>query len=157
MKKTLLFAAIILALLISCNQKYKDEPKIIFAPKSSTEELLKQEMENSLENIKNSEGVYENHLLIINKENVIKSLKIDEQIKIPKTKFELVLYSYSIGGDIIRLSEYVIKENGKYYVINKYFSSYDDDPFKNGLGEESKKILEKEEKWKESNESIWWK
>jgi hypothetical protein len=60
-------------------------------------------------------------------------------------------------GDIIRLSEYVIKENGKYYVINKYFSSYDDDPFKNGLGEESKKILEKEEKWKESNESIWWK
>jgi hypothetical protein len=114
-------------------------------------------MENSLENIKNSEGVYENHLLLINKENVIKSLKIDEQIKIPKTKFELVLYSYSIGGDIIRLSEYVIKENGKYYVINKYFSSYDDDPFKNGLGEESKKILEKEEKWKESNESIWWK
>ena len=70
MKKTLLFAAIILALLISCNQKYKDEPKIIFAPKSSTEELLKQGMENSLENIKNSEGVYENHLLLINKENV---------------------------------------------------------------------------------------
>ena len=67
MKKTLLFAAIILALLISCNQKYKDEPKIIFAPKSSTEELLKQGMENSLENIKNSEGVYENHLLLKSK------------------------------------------------------------------------------------------
>ena len=93
----------------------------------------------------------------LNYPQLMKQDQIDEQIKIPKTKFELVLYSYSIGGDIIRLSEYVIKENGKYYVINKYFSSYDDDPFKNGLGEESKKILEKEEKWKESNESIWWK
>lgn len=157
MKKSLLIATVISMLLISCKNNHNDEKKIIFSPKSSTIELLKQGMENSLENIKNSEGVYENHLLLINKENVIKSLKIDEQIKIPKTKFELVLYSYSIGGDIIRLSEYVIKENGKYYIINKYFSSYDDDPFKNGLGEEAKKILEKEEKWKESNESIWWK
>lgn len=157
MKKSLLITTVISILLMSCKNYHTDEQKIIFSPKSSTIELLKQGMENSLENIKNSEGVYENHLLLINKENVIKSLKIDEQIKIPKTKFELVLYSYSIGGDIIRLSEYVIKENGKYYVINKYFSSYDDDPFQNGLGEESKKILEKEEKWKESNESIWWK
>ena len=157
MKKSLLITTIVSILLMSCKNYHNDEQKIIFSPKSSTIELLKQGMENSLENIKNSEGVYENHLLLINKENVIKSLKIDEQIKIPKTKFELVLYSYSIGGDIIRLSEYVIKENGKYYLINKYFSSYDDDPFKNGLGEESKKILEKEEKWKESNESIWWK
>lgn len=157
MKKSLLIATVISMLLISCKNNHNDEQKIIFSPKSSTIELLKQGMENSLENIKNSEGVYENHLLLINKENVIKSLKIDEQIKIPKTKFELVLYSYSIGGDIIRLSEYVIKENGKYYIINKYFSSYDDDPFKNGLGEEAKKILEKEEKWMESNESVWWR
>ena len=157
MKKSLLIATVISMLLISCKNNHNDEQKIIFSPKSSTIELLKQGMENSLENIKNSEGVYENHLLLINKENVIKSLKIDEQIKIPKTKLELVLYSYSIGGDIIRLSEYVIKENGKYYIINKYFSSYDDDPFKNGLGEEAKKILEKEEKWMESNESVWWR
>ena len=155
--KKLVLPILVSFLLSSCNENAQKETKIIFEPKTTTLELLKQRLDNTLESIRGFDGVYENHLLLKNKENVLNSLKIDEQIQIPKTKFELVLYSYSIGGDIIRHSEFVTKENGKFYIINKYFSSYDDDPFKNGLGEECKKILEKESKWNESNESIWWK
>ncbi len=157
MIKKILLTVVISAFLISCKQDQSAESKPVFEPKSSTIELLKQGMENSLEDIKHSNGFYYNHMLLLNKDNILKSFKIDEQISIPKTKYELVLYSYSVGGDIIRASEYVVKENGKYYVLNKYFSSYDDDPFKNGLTEESKLILEKEKKWTESNGSIWWR
>lgn len=50
----------------------------------------------------------------------------------------------------------MIKDGDNFYINNQYFSSYDDDPFGNGNGEEGKKLLEKIEKWESENENIKW-
>lgn len=157
--KRIVFLAIIMVG-ISCSKEHsveKKNPDESLKPQTSIELLLKNEVSIDMNNLSPNTGYYRIHKFNENKDGVIKSFKIDDKIDIPNTNLTMVFVSYSVGSDIVRIIKYVIKDNGKYYITNKYYSSYDDDPFKNGMPEESKKILEKAEKWEKSNESIdWW-
>ena len=81
-------------------------------------------------------------------------MEVVEEIEVEKDVF-LIFYRYSIGTDIVKKTEYMRKMDGLYYPYSVYYSSYNDDPFKNGKGEEAKKVLTKAEEW-EKNENIWW-
>ena len=81
------------------------------------------------------------HYIFDHKDEVSKTLEVAEVDTIPGKDFVLVFYRYSIGVEIVHLSEYMKKIDGKYFLYLKYFSSYEDDPFKNDRGEEGKALL----------------
>ncbi len=88
------------------------------------------------------------------RDEVIKTLEIVEEVEVQKDVV-LIFYRYSIGTDIVKQTTYMRKIDGKYLPYNKYYSSYDDDPFQNGKGDEGKALIKKAGEWEE-NEKIWW-
>lgn len=90
------------------------------------------------------------------RDEILKTLKIEEKIEVKGTDLCLVLYSYSVASQIKKRSQWFRKVDGKWALCNKYFSTYDDDPLGNGDKDYAEEILEKAEKWEESSENIWW-
>ena len=97
------------------------------------------------------------HYISEHMDEVLKTLEVSEVDTIPGKDFVLVFYRYSIGVEIAHATEYMKKIEGKYYLYQKYFSSYDDDPFKNGRSEEAKALLKKMGEWTDADKGIWWK
>lgn len=87
------------------------------------------------------------------KDEVLKTMEIVEEVEVQKDVV-LIFYRYTIGTDIAKKTAYMRKLDGLYLPYYTYFSQYDDDPFKNGKGEEGKALLKKADTWGESN--IWW-
>jgi len=158
MKKTS-YLITLLILLTSCKQ---------IDSKSNFENNLKIEMSNSIEGIiynqlkleldeaKNLDGIYQNHKYNEHRKQILESIKIVEQVEIPKLDLIAVFYNYYVGTDIIRKTKYVKKEGNNYYIFYKYFSSYDDDPFKNGEPKKGKELMKKIDNWTEGNKDIDW-
>jgi hypothetical protein len=91
------------------------------------------------------------------KDEILKTIEVVQKDSIPGKDIVLVYYRYSVGADIVRSTSYMKQIDGKWYVHSKYYSSYEDDPFGNGKGEEGKKILKKAEDWEKESNEIWWK
>lgn len=70
----------------------------------------------------------------------------------------LVLYSYSVGGDIFRDALWMRRYKGRWAVsLDQYFyySEYNSkDPFGDGNGERAKSMIEKASAWKEGSATI---
>jgi len=99
-------------------------------------------------------GRYEDYILNKNKIEISQNLKIADTFVIKSFEQTLVFYSYSIGSDIIRETQYYKKDkdNGKWYRTSLYLSSYNnEDPFKDGNGSRAKEILDKSSDWEEDN------
>ena len=153
--KKIFFALFISIFLISCKENITETRKGI-KPKKTEIELLKERYEFLIEESKLFNGIYENSKYLKHKDDLLNSIKIAESVNIEDTNVFLVFYSFNVGIDIVRKTMYMVNEDGMFYISNKYYSSYDDDPFKNGHSEEGKKILKKAEKWKEENKDINW-
>lgn len=125
-------------------------------PKNSEKELLVARQKFIVEDSKKFDGIYEKYIYSKFSDDAINSIKIVEIIDVPKTRLSVIFYSFNLGTEILRETVYMIKENDEYYLHNEYFSSYNDDPFGNGQGEEGKELLEKIEKWESENENIKW-
>lgn len=91
------------------------------------------------------------------KNEILKTIEVVEKDTIPGKDFILVFYRYSVGADIVHETAYMKQINSKWYIHPAYYSSYDDDPFKNGKGVEGKALLDKADKWEKADENIWWK
>ena len=90
------------------------------------------------------------------KDEILKTFEVVEKETIPGKDIVLVFYRYSVGADIVHATSYMKQMDGKWYIHSKYYSSYDDDPFKNGQATEGKALLEKLSKWEEESKDIWW-
>jgi hypothetical protein len=91
------------------------------------------------------------------KDEILKTFEIVEKDTIPGKDIVLVFYRYSVGADIVRETSYLKKIDDKWYIHTHYYSSYDNDPYKNGKPIEGKALLEKKSKWEEESKDIWWK
>lgn len=91
------------------------------------------------------------------KDEILKTIEVVQKDSIPGKNIILVYYRYSVGADIVRNTNYMKQIDGKWYIHSKYYSSYDDDPFGNGKGEEGKKIIKKADEWEKESKDIWWK
>ncbi|GAB3194116.1 hypothetical protein GCM10027293_01630 [Pontibacter aydingkolensis] len=90
------------------------------------------------------------------RDEILRTLKVEEKIEVKGTDLCLVLYSYSVASQIKRTSQWFRLVDNKWTFCNKYFSAYDDDPFGNGDKAFAKEVLEKAEKWEETSKNIWW-
>ena len=91
------------------------------------------------------------------KDEILKTIEVVEKDTIPGKDIVLVFYRYSVGADIVHATSYMKQIDGKWYIHSKYYSSYDDDPFKNGKPTEGKALLDKSSKWEDESKDIWWK
>ena len=91
------------------------------------------------------------------KDEILKTIEVVQKDSISGKDIVLVYYRYSVGADIVRSTNYMKQIDGKWYIHSKYYSSYDDDPFGNGKGEEGKKIIKKADDWEKESKEIWWK
>ena len=89
------------------------------------------------------------------RDEILKTLKIEEKIEVKGTDLCLALYSYSVASQIKKSAVWFRKVDGKWTFCTKYFSKYDDDPLGNGDKDIAEELLEKAEKWEESSEKIW--
>lgn len=136
--------------LISC----KSEQDIAkdFDYKKSALGTLKEVYKTDLDDKRNFDArVYH---LRKHKDEVIKNIEVVEEIEVQKDVV-LIFYRYSIGTDVVKRTTYMKKIDGLYLPYSKYFSSYDEDPFENGKGEEGKALLKKADDWGD-NKNIWW-
>lgn len=155
--KKILIVLFALPLLFACNNVATPPAEKTFDAQNSVEDLAKVLMDVKLLETGKYTVNYKNSKLASHSRGIIESLKVVEKIEVPNTPLTAVFLSYSVGIDIVRESFYAIKDNGKYYVYSGYISSYEDDPFKNGMKKEGKALVEKMNKWKKSNEDIpWW-
>jgi len=93
----------------------------------------------------------------IHKDEIHKTLEIVEKDSIPGKDFILVFFRYSVGAEVAHRSFYLKQIDGKWFIHTSYYSSYQDDPYKNGKPEEAKKMLAKVEDWEKGDDNIWWK
>lgn len=135
---------------IACSGTGSHENRILNA--DTPQEDLLQTLKNSYLNSGYDISTLQGYKINKHKEEIAKTIKIADTFHIKGYGQTLVLYSYSIGSDILRESVNYKKENGKWYKTFLYSSSYDDDPFKDGNSTRAKEILEKEEKWIEESE-----
>lgn len=49
------------------------------------------------------------------------------------------------------------KIDNKWFIHSAYYSSFDEDPFKNGRGAEAKEMLKKADQWEKGDDKLWWK
>jgi hypothetical protein len=143
----------LLILLTACGAAVSDKklPEAKTTPLETVKEIVEYDISSDYHKI-SAPGNYE----YTHKDEVLKTLEIAEVDTIPSKDFVLVFYRYSIGSEIAHSTTYMKKIDGKYFLYPKYFSSYDDDPFKNGRGIEGKALLKKEEDWKNADKDIWW-
>lgn len=87
------------------------------------------------------------------KDEFMKNLEIVEEVEVQKDVF-IVFYRTSIAADTYKRKMYFRKMDGLYIPYYKYYSSYSDDPFKNGKGEEAKALLKKADEWEKN--TAWW-
>lgn len=92
----------------------------------------------------------------MHKDEVLKTMEVVDKIDIPGQNITAVLYRFSIGSETVHESTYMKKINDKWYLYQKYFSSYDDDPFKNNDGTKGKEILKKIDDWTKETTNVWW-
>ncbi|GET23278.1 hypothetical protein [Prolixibacter denitrificans] len=90
------------------------------------------------------------------RDEILKTLKVEEKIEVKGSDLCLVLFSYSVASQIKKRAQWFRKVDGKWTFCATYFSQYDDDPLGNGDKESAKKLLEKADKWEESSKEIWW-
>jgi hypothetical protein len=148
---TKILAIIIVIFFTSCNTKTNNGTEQFDYKKTAIgtlEELYKIRMERPYE--------YDARIYYLrkHKDEVLKMLEVVEEVEVEKDVF-LVFYKYSIGTETAKGTNYMRKVDGLYIPYSKYYSSYSDDPFKNGKGEEAKALLKKSDEWS-SNENIWW-
>lgn len=133
-----------------------ETPPSAYEAKGSIEGTLKEAFTYDLNNaavpVFNAQSQFKRE----HKDEILKTLEVVETAEIPKQDITLVFYRYSVGTDFARSTAYFKEVDGKWYFYSKYFSSYDDDPFRNGQGENGKALLEKVEKWEDSDSMPWW-
>lgn len=155
-QKAIYLLGFLIATLISCDTKNRIDTEYGIHPKNNEKDLLVERQKFIVEDSKRFDGIYKNYIYSKYSDDAINSIKIVDKIDVPKTKLSVIFYSFNLGTEIIRETVYMIKENDKYFIHNEYFSSYDDDPYRNGQGEEGKELLKKIEKWESENENINW-
>lgn len=138
--------------LIACSGNEPDRSQL-FNEETPHKDLL-QTIKNSYLNSNYDVSVLYGFKLNKHKKEIAESIKIADTFHISGYDQTLVLYSYSIGSDIIRETANFKKEDGKWFRTFLYSSSYDDDPFKDGNVSRAKEILVKEEKWNEESEEL---
>ena len=94
--------------------------------------------------------------LVKNKDEILKTLAINDTIKIKDKNIMAVFYSYSIGSDVYKDAKLLNKIDGVYTIDNNYYSTYemgdkDYSPFKNNDGGHGLETLKKMDEWKESS------
>ncbi|MFA6056759.1 MAG: hypothetical protein WC756_01070 [Taibaiella sp.] len=166
MKKLLLAICIFSfsLIVISCEQRTKAETKstvsdeAIIGADSTIMGTLKGSMKYNLVDEIRNKPIFDAKSYFISKhgDEILRTLEIADTTYIPGVDLYMVFFRYSVGADIIRETTYMKKIDNRWFTYYKYFSSYYDDPFGNGLGSEGKKLLEKGEEWEKSNKAIWW-
>ena len=143
----------------SCKEidiKSNSENTLMIETSNSIKGIIFNQIKLELNEAKNLDGIYQNHKYNENRKQILESIKIVEKVAIPKLDLIAVFYNYYVGTDIIRKTEFVKKEENNYYIFYKYFSSYDNDPFKNGEPEKGKELMKKIDNWTEGNKDIDW-
>ncbi|MGI8600219.1 MAG: hypothetical protein ACR2KB_13275 [Chitinophagaceae bacterium] len=149
--KFLLFLLASTLIFYSCNN-IKSESATEFKYDNTPLGTLKESYKHNMSNPTAYDARY--YFLKKHKDEVLKTLEVVEEVEVQKDVV-LIFYRYSIGTDIVKQTIYMRKIDGKYLPYSKYYSSYEDDPFKNGKPDEGKALLKKAEEW-EKNENIWW-
>jgi hypothetical protein len=152
MKKLIL--TILAITLLSCNQNQENQKK--YFAQSTPMATIKISYERYFNSIANDLTAYSDYYKYTHRKEILKTLTIAKVISVKNTNIKIVFYSYSIGSVIIRYSNYMKLYNGKYYFGKGYYSSYDDDPFKNGHPVEAKKLIDEVDNWRKDNENIEW-
>jgi hypothetical protein len=149
--KRLLLSSITILILCSCSGDNQNHSTNEFKPSNKSIETLKEFLRIICKNNIDAESAF----LRKNENEVLKTLEVLEEIECESEVF-IVFYRYSIGTTTVKNTKYLRKVDNLYYPFFKHYSTYSDDPFKNGKGEAAKKILKKAEDW-QSDESIWWR
>ncbi|MEX0663005.1 MAG: hypothetical protein WEA58_12575 [Balneolaceae bacterium] len=85
-----------------------------------------------------------------NNEEIKSTLEVAEVLN--ADDISLALIRYSVGSNIFRDAVWLRNYNGKWTISsNQYFSTYDDDPFKDGNPERAEEIINKEDEWTENS------
>ncbi|MGG9972537.1 hypothetical protein ACQ33O_12155 [Ferruginibacter sp. SUN002] len=161
----ILFFLLFTTITFSCNQsttvKVDDNGEFLKLKKakadSTIEGTIKASTEYSLQFDEQIQLQDKSAFIAKHKDEILKTLQIVDKDSIPGKDIVLVFYKYSVGKDTVKLSTYMKPIDGKWYIHSKYYSSYDDDPFENGKGEEAKKLLLKSDEWVRNNKDIWWR
>lgn len=151
MKRTI-YLALLTILLFSCNQSESNTNSIKLEKSNSIEGIIYNKIKYELDFNKSLPGNYRSHKLIKYRSEILGSIKVVDKVQIPKNDLLAVFYSYYVGTDLIRETQYVKKEGDHYFIFNKYYSSYDEDPFKNGEPIKGKELLKKIGDWSEGNQ-----
>jgi len=86
---------------------------------------------------------------------MLKTLEVVETAEVETIAASFV--RYSIGGNIYRQVKWLRKVDGTWYVSQRaYYSSYGDDPFKDGNPERAKQLLKRTDQWEKDSAPIWW-
>lgn len=150
----------LIALIISCNQSANSND-LVTIKKASAQNTIEGTLKASLEydfQFNNQVTLTDKaYFLSKHKDEILKTIEVAEKDTIPGKDIILVFYRYSVGADIVHASTYMKQMDGKWYIHPEYYSSYDDDPFKNGKGTEGKALLDKKSKWEDESKNVWWK
>jgi hypothetical protein len=149
--KKILLSIITVLILCSCSGANQQQSSNEFKPSKTSIETLKELLRMICKNNIDAESAF----LRKNETEILKTLEVLEEFECESEVF-IVFYRYSIGTTTVKNTRYFRKVDNFYYPFFKIYSTYDNDPFKNGKGEAAKKILKKAEDWK-SDESIWWR
>lgn len=164
MFKNFICLASIVFVLFSCQSSINPE-----SVKSDEVKIRKAQAKNTIEGTLKEKFLYElqysvqvqlidkEYFYSKHKDEIVQTLKIVETDSIPGTNIFVVFYKYSVGAEVAHETSYMRKLDGNWYLHLGYYASYEDDPFKNGRGEEGKKLLKKIENWKDNDDNIWWK
>lgn len=150
--RLLLLLAIGAIIIQSCGAKAGENNGQPFQAGKTPLSTLKEIFSRTLSNPDNYDAKY--YFLKKHKEEVLKSLEVVEEVEVKK-EVALVFYKYNVGAETAKGTMYFRKMDNLYIPYSVYFSSYQDDPFKNGKPEEGKRVLEKKDEW-EKNENVWW-
>ena len=149
--KKIFLSAITILILCSCSGANQQQLTDEFKPSKKSIETLKELLRFICKKNIDAQSAF----LRKNENEIMKTLEVLEEFEC-ENEVLLVFYRYSIGTTTVKNTKYLRKVDNIYYPFFKIYSTYDEDPFKNGKGEAAKKILKKAEDWK-SDESIWWR
>lgn len=152
-RHTLLLTVLAWVLFSSC--AFTNSEKEVYYPQGTPLGTLKESYAALLAEAEKYQLTERRYMLSQNREEILNSLKVNDEIEIEGTNLRMIFYSFNVGSDIIREAEVFSEREGKWLMAG-YFSSYEDDPFGNGKGNEGKKLLEKADSWEESNDLIDW-
>ena len=148
--KKIFLSAITIFIFCSCSGANQQQSTDEFKPSKKSIETLKELLRMICKNNIDAESAF----LRKNENEILKTLEVLEEFECESEVF-IVFYRYSIGTTTVKNTKYLRKVDNFYYPFFRHYSTYGDDPFKNGKGEAAKKILKKAEDWK-SDETIWW-